>query len=65
MNLHTPVIDNHGIVAEHDYACPVCLKRHAVFNCNTGRFAPCWLCRRDGWEVRKLPWWRRLLRRKV
>lgn len=57
-DVHEPVVMYHGPTAEHDYACPVCQRFHAVLDLNTGVFQPCWNCQRDGWRT-KTRWWRR------
>jgi hypothetical protein len=62
--LLTPRIEDHGIFANHDYPCPVCLKEHAVLNMQTGVFQPCWLCQTEGFRTYIVPrWLRKLLAR--
>lgn len=57
--VHDPVIKTDGGPwAEHDYACMVCLERHAMLDLNTGMFQPCWTCQTDGWKLTH-HWWRR------
>lgn len=51
VNIHYPNIDDYGVWAEHDYACPVCVSRKAVYVMNEGRFLPCDLCAADGWVI--------------
>lgn len=50
--LHKPKIDMFGF---HDYACPTCHQNHAVMDCQTENFAPCWECQKIGWRIIKLP----------
>lgn len=54
-----PTIEVHGPVAFHDYACTICQVRHAVIDLREGIFKPCWKCQ-EVWEVRRIPWWKRL-----
>lgn len=42
-----------GPWAEHDMPCAVCRERHAVLILGTGRFAPCWTCQGNGWQLAK------------
>lgn len=42
-------INNDGMIAEHNFPCPVCQKIHAVLNCNSGVFSPCWECQEKQW----------------
>lgn len=37
----------------HNYPCPVCQVRPAVYNINTARFNVCWTCQGEGWRVCK------------
>ena len=58
LEVHKPVVHTDGGPwAHHDQACPVCQENHAVLNLNTGRYNPCWACRREGWRTLKLPKW--------
>lgn len=51
-----PTVDMHpsGMVARHNYPCPVCRNKVAVLELHTGRFSPCWSCQSEGWRVTKL-----------
>lgn len=53
MPVHEPVIEDHGMWADHDMACPVCHRKHAVLNMNQGVFGPCERCESYGWEIRQ------------
>lgn len=51
-------------MCEHNFPCPVCHKRHAVYQLSagyvdSGTFWPCWECQNKGWELvkRRKPWW--------
>lgn len=44
-----------GLVATHNYPCPVCRQRHAIYQLNDGIMQPCPKCQESGWRVRK-PW---------
>lgn len=55
MNIHPPTIVNHGLFAEHDMACSVCITGHAVLNMSEGTFQPCWACQGEGWRLAKKP----------
>lgn len=46
-------IHDSGMVANHNFPCPVCLNREAVYCLNDGKFEPCWGCQKDGWELKK------------
>lgn len=50
-----------GMVATHNYPCPICKTKHAVFATNYGYFDVCHSCRKDGWFVGKRDvgnkWW--------
>ena len=65
MNVRPPTIIHHGMHAEHDMPCAVCIVGHAVLHLGSGIFDPCWDCQRDGWRLVNPPpsWWRRLLAR--
>lgn len=54
MELAKIEIENLGLVAHHNMPCGICLERHAVYNCQEGRFSPCWQCQNAGWRT-----WRR------
>lgn len=51
MEMHKPVIENHGLHANHDMACAVCHKNKAVIMCETEVFFPCWSCQKDGYRL--------------
>lgn len=51
--LHKPVINDLGLVAQHDHACCVCHEKHSVLSLNTGVFQPCWTCQQSGMRVVK------------
>jgi hypothetical protein len=51
MMFRQPTVDNYGIYAEHDMACPVCSSRGAILHLNDGTFHPCDLCFADGWVL--------------
>jgi len=53
IELHKPIIENHGIVSFHDYACPVCHEKHAVLDMSTYIFQPCWKCQERGFKIKK------------
>ena len=40
-----------GLVAQHNFPCPVCTKAPAVYNVNEGVFQPCWGCQETGWKT--------------
>lgn len=44
-------LDDHGLFAEHNFPCPICHRRKAVYDCNDGKFGPCWSCHKDGWRL--------------
>lgn len=52
MPLHTPVVDDHAMFADHDQACAICWSEHAVLEMNPGVFQPCWACQEKGWSLR-------------
>lgn len=56
----TPIFDVYiddagGMLPEHNVPCAICLKRHAVLDCNSGIFEPCWQCQEEGWQLRFRP----------
>lgn len=57
-------VDTHssGLFATHNMPCAVCQIKHAVLNLNEGTYGPCWKCR-DFWELRRVPWYRKLFSR--
>lgn len=66
--LHKPEIEQFGLYAEHDYACPVFwdVGIKAVYNCNEGVFEPSWEAQKHGWFlVCVAPGWRRWLVQKI
>jgi hypothetical protein len=40
-----------GPWAIHNFPCPICLKRPAILNLNTGVFEPCGVDRAEGWTI--------------
>lgn len=44
---------DHGLFIEHNYPCPVCQKRPAVWDSTNGNFQPCWGCQDEGWNLVK------------
>ncbi|WP_129141520.1 hypothetical protein [Modicisalibacter coralii] len=53
-----------GMVATHDYACPVCRSESAVLSLHNGLFQPCWECQDKGYRLIKKDqrkWWQKLL----
>lgn len=54
------VREDHGPFALHNFPCPVCCVRHAVFFLNNGVYGPCRECRKDQWRLRKRRWFDRL-----
>jgi len=65
IEVHKPSVSIHSsrMMADHDYACPVCLEEHAVYEVGLGWFAPCWNCQTRGWSVSRLKPWQRTLKR--
>lgn len=56
-------IHDSGMVANHDYSCPVCRERHAILDLSTGLMQPCSLCRKDYTliKVDKRKWWQKFM----
>jgi hypothetical protein len=52
-----------GMLATHNYSCPVCQENHAVYNMGTGIMKPCWGCQSKGYHIVKVEksWWSRIL----
>lgn len=44
-------VHNSGMLATHDYACPVCRSAPAVLTLSCGVFQPCWGCQEAGWSI--------------
>lgn len=42
-----------GMIATHNYPCPVCKTKHAVFVSHKGHFEPCVGCQAAGWSIIK------------
>lgn len=57
--LTVTVVTDGGPWAKHNMPCPVCAINVAIMNLNEGIFEPCWMCTRDGWQLRKKRWWNR------
>lgn len=54
MEIREPeVLTDGGPWAEHDMSCPVCGIRHSVLDLSYGVFLPCWVCQREGWQLRR------------
>lgn len=56
-------IHDSGMIVTHDYSCPVCREKHAVFAMHRGIMEPCWGCQDRGYKLikkDKLKWWERL-----
>lgn len=53
--VHSPIVEDHGLFAEHDMACAVCHIHKATLNMNNGVFWPCDACRAKGWETGRIP----------
>lgn len=43
-----------GMLATHDYSCPVCREEHAIIDLSCGVMKPCWNCQADGWVLKKI-----------
>ena len=46
-----------GLVAFHNFPCPVCLNAIAVYNLNESIMEPCWPCQRAGYFIDRKEWW--------
>lgn len=51
MTRHKPTIVFHGPAAEHDQTCAVFHDEYAVYECNSGVFAPSWRAQEHGWYL--------------
>lgn len=51
MQTRKPVIENHGIFAEHDQCCAVRFNESAVLNLERGVFEPSWRAQQEGWRL--------------
>lgn len=50
-----------GMMATHDYSCPVCRIEHACLELANGLMQPCWGCQEKGYLLtKKLGFWSRL-----
>ena len=58
-----PKIHNEGLWATHDMACAVCKKNHAILDCQTEIFFPCWQCQKEGWRLQKAGRFEELVKR--
>lgn len=52
--MHAPIVEDHGLFAEHDMACAVCGINKAMLAMNNGVFWPCDTCRQKGWELGRI-----------
>lgn len=52
-DIHIEVHDS-GLVATHNYPCPVCQENHAVYDLGAGIFQPCWICQAKGWQLHRV-----------
>ncbi len=44
-------LETDGFVVDHNFRCPVCLEKPAVYHNPTGHFEPCWDCRKQNWYL--------------
>jgi len=60
MELAELKIIDHGIAAQHNVRCPVCVGKdaHAVLYMNEGTFEPCWKCQKKGWRTIRAAGWK-------
>ncbi len=66
MKTRVPNIENHGLMAFHDQACPVySTTEPAVFDCNTSIFHPSWRAQGQGWRLVKADTWLKRLALRV
>ncbi len=42
-----------GMMATHDYSCPVCRIEHACLELSCGLMQPCWGCQEKGYKLIK------------
>lgn len=42
------------MIPEHNFPCPVCRKKHAVYYVNMRAFTPCWNCQKKHWHLIKI-----------
>lgn len=49
-------------VFQHDVPCFVCFDNKAVIT-SEQKFQPCWQCQLEGYTLKKLGWFKRLIRR--
>lgn len=54
MEIAKIILDTDGMITDHNFPCPVCKQRKAVYSCDTGKYNPCNECRRDNWFLIKL-----------
>lgn len=56
-----PIVENHGIFAEHDQRCAVLHGQHAVLELGNGVFHPSWKAQAEGWRlVQAKNWFQRM-----
>jgi hypothetical protein len=66
---HTVWTGDFMALAKHNVPCPVCFNGHAFLERNvtpgqwSQQFGPCGACETQGWEIRRRPWWLRLISR--
>lgn len=60
-------IHDSGMLAIHDYSCPVCRENHAVLDLSVGIMNPCRRCEKNGYELikKKKSWFERIFKRRV
>lgn len=51
-----------GLIATHDYSCPICRDNPAMFDLNTGIMNTCGRCHEKGYRIKKERWWNRLFK---
>lgn len=54
-----------GMLAIHDYSCPVCRETSAILDLNTGLMQPCLECQEKGYKLVKFAdrkWWQFFVR---
>ncbi len=48
------LVDTDGVIAEHNFPCPICKSNHAVLNTVSSEFCPCWKCQNKKWVTLKI-----------
>lgn len=54
-------VHDSGMIATHDYSCPVCRERHAVIDFRSGLMQPCWECQKTFTRITTRKWWHKFL----